>query len=83
MFCNSIMKSSASEKYLGDYMSHSLSESVFITVQRRKGPTMRLINEIKFTIEDIRANNTGGLVTGIDIWIWQLHLISLTTVIVG
>ena len=46
----------------------SLSESVFTTVQRRKGLACRLISEIKVTIEDIRINTVGGLKAGLDIW---------------
>ena len=68
MFCGKIMNISESDKYLGDYLSFSLSESVFKTVQKRKGLSMRLISEIKMTIEDIRSNQMGGLVTGISIW---------------
>ena len=68
IFCNGIMTIKESEKYLGDHLSFSLSESVFITVQKRKGLTMRLISEIKITIEDIRSDQLGGLVTGINIW---------------
>ena len=68
MFCGGIMKLSESDKYLGDYLGCSISESVFTTVQKRKGLTLRLISEIKITIEDIRSNQLGGLVTGINIW---------------
>ena len=69
MFCYERMKLSESEKYLGDYLSYSLSESVFTTLKRRKGLTMRLISEIKVTVEDIRYNHLGGLITGLEIWI--------------
>ena len=66
--CNRPMKIVESEKYLGDQISSSLSESVFLTIQRRQGLVKRLISEIKFTVEDCRSNVTGGLVTGIEIW---------------
>ena len=68
IFCNDKMKLSESEKYLGDHLSFSLPESVFITLQKRKGLVMRLINEIKVTVEDIRSNHLGGLLTGLEIW---------------
>ena len=68
MFCNEEMKIRESEKYLGDYVSYSLSDSVFKTVQRRKGLAKRLTSEIKVTIEDIRCNTVGGLVAGLTIW---------------
>ena len=68
MFCQKQMRLSESEKYLGDYMCTSLSESVFVTVQRRKGLAMRLISELKVTIEDVRINTVGGLTAGLEIW---------------
>ena len=45
-----------------------MSDSVFRTVQQRKGLSKRLISEIKVTIEDIRINTVGGLIAGLDIW---------------
>ena len=51
-FCNEVMRISDSEKYLGDYISSSLSESVFKTIQKRKGLAMRLICEIKVTLKE-------------------------------
>ena len=68
MFCNQVMRVSVCEKYLGDYVSSSLSDSVFRTVQKRKGLSKRLISEIKITIEDMRSKTVGGLIAGIDIW---------------
>ena len=62
------MNSSESEKYLGDYMGSSLSESVFVTIQRRKGLSLRLISEIKLTLEDCRSHVLGGIATGLEIW---------------
>ena len=62
------MRESKSEKYLGYYVCSSLPESVFITVQRRKGLAMRLISEMKVTIEDFRINSVGGLMAGLEIW---------------
>ena len=49
IFCGEIMNISESDKYLGDHLSFSLAESVFTTVQKRKGLFMRLISEIIIT----------------------------------
>ena len=68
MFCNHPMKISASEKYLGDYLGSSLSESVLQTIQRRKGLVLKLISEIKVTVEDCRSSIVGGIKAGFDIW---------------
>ena len=62
------MKVNESERYLGDFLGSSLSESVLKTIQNRKGLTMRLINEIKVTVEDYKANSVGGLTLGLKIW---------------
>ena len=67
-FCGQPVKQLESEKYLGDYFGTSLSESVFITVQKRKGMCERLIREIKVTVEDCRSETVGGLITGLEIW---------------
>ena len=45
-FCNKPMLVKEYDRYLGDWIGSSLSESVFETVKRRKGLTYRLINEI-------------------------------------
>ena len=68
MFCGQKMKLVESERYLGDYIGYSLSESVFITVNKRKGLCKRLISEINVTLKDCRVNVIGGLTTGLDIW---------------
>ena len=68
LFYDRPIKLVESEKYLGDFIGLSLSESVFITVLKRKGMGERLIREIKVTVEDCRNNSVGGLVTGIEIW---------------
>ena len=68
IFCNQPMQTSESEKYLGDYVGSSLSESVFVTVLKRKGLSLKLISEIKLTIEDCRSKVLGGILTGLEIW---------------
>ena len=67
MFCNQEMVINESEKYLGDMICSTLPESVFITVQRRKGLGLKLISEIKLTIEDCRSHIIGGLMSGLEI----------------
>ena len=60
------MRLSESEKYLNDYMSSCFSESVFVTVQRKKCVSLRLISELKLTVEDVRVNAVGGLSAGLE-----------------
>ena len=62
------MKLVESERYLGEEIGVSLSQSVYLTVLKRQGLVKRLISEIKVTVEDFRSNVTGGLVTGLEIW---------------
>ena len=62
------MKIFASERWLGDHFGSSLSESVFLTIQKRKGMIQRLISEIRITINDCRSNTIGGLLVGLEIW---------------
>ena len=68
MFCGQKMTVSESDKYLGDYMSSSLSESIFTTVNKRKGLVKRLISEIKIVVQDIKSESVGSLHVGIEIW---------------
>ena len=68
IFCNNLMRVSESEKYLGDNISSSLSESVLNTIQKRKGLCLKVISEIKLTVEDCRSHVVGGLLAGMDIW---------------
>ena len=66
--CGNLMKMVNSEKYLGDYLSHTLAESVDVTVNKRKGLVIKLIHEIRTVVDDFRANTAGGLITGLEIW---------------
>ena len=68
MFCNKEMLVIESEKYLGDMISSSLQESVFLTIQKRKGLALKLTSEIKYTVEDCRSYIVGGILSGIEIW---------------
>ena len=50
-------------------MKISLGAHVYYqTIKRRKGSVMRLISEIKVTVEDCRSDTIGGLIVGLEIW---------------
>ena len=67
-FCKEPMKIFKSERYLGEFLGSSLSESVFQTIIKRKGIVNRIISEIKVTLEDCRTNTIGGMFVGMEIW---------------
>ena len=67
--CGMKMKQISSVKYLGDFLSErGLSDSVHVTVSKRKGLVTRAIYDIKSVINDCRAHVTGKLKSGIDLW---------------
>ena len=66
--CNKPMNLFESERYLGEILGSSLSQSVFLTIQKRKSIVQRLISEIRVTVEDCRSNSVGGLLVGFEIW---------------
>ena len=69
LLCDQPMKQESSIKYLGDYLCESgLAESVFFTVNKRKGLVNRAVFDIKILRNDCRANLTGGIVSGLSIW---------------
>ena len=56
-------------KILGDILSsEGLSQSVFLTVLRRKPQVINSIFEVNTVIEDCRTNLVGGLTAGLEIW---------------
>ena len=63
-FCNAITNQRESVKYLCDYISSSLPESVFVTIKKRRGLCLKLISEIKVTIEDCRGESTVEIISG-------------------
>ena len=65
---NKPMKQVKVEKYLGDFLSHSLEDSVAETVKRRKGQVVQSIVDIRNIIDDCRSQVVGGIVSGIDMW---------------
>ena len=64
-----VMKEAKEEKYLGDYIScEGLARSTIVTIKKRYEKVKTALREIRAVIEDCRANLTGGLVTGLEIW---------------
>ena len=63
------MKEAKEEKYLGDYISsEGLAKSTIVTIKKRYDKVKTALREIRAVVEDCRANLTGGLVTGLEIW---------------
>ena len=63
-----IMKGTLEEKYLGIWLSGSVSESVVATVSHRLGIASRAIHEIRAVIEDSRADMVGAVELGLTLW---------------
>ena len=55
-------------KYLGDYLTYSLENSVHETVVKRAAVAKRAIYEIRTVIEDTRAEMFGAVNLAFDIW---------------
>ena len=68
IFCGKPMQIFNCERYLGDFLGNSVSESVFLTIQKRQTMVQRLIREIRLTVNDCRSNCVGGLSVGLEIW---------------
>ena len=67
--CGKELNRSEHERYLGDYLSSGgLSDSVKITVDKRKGFVISNIYHIRQIIEDCRANVASGIIVGLEIW---------------
>ena len=62
------MKCSSFERFLGDQLGSSLSESISATISKRMGRATQSIYEIKAVIDDLRANTPGGILSGLMIW---------------
>ena len=62
------MKCSQYEKFLGDQMGNSLSDSVGATIAKRIGRVTQSIYEINAIVNDCRSNVPGGLMSGLAIW---------------
>ena len=68
LFCGKPMQIFEKERYLGEILGNNLSDSVFLTINQRKGLVQRLISEIRVIINDCRSDAIGGLVVGLEIW---------------
>ena len=69
LLCGAEMKQEDNVKYLGDWISgFGLSDSVDVTIKKRKGLVSLSIYEIRAVIEDCRSMVCGGLAAGLDIW---------------
>ena len=66
--CGHDMKEAKALKYLGDFLSYDLEDSIQQTVLKRIGVAKHTINEIRAVIEDSRADKIGALDLGFDIW---------------
>ena len=75
--CGENMKEAKALKYLGEFLSYDLEDSVHQTVIRRIGIAKRTIFEIRAVIEDSRAETLGPIGLAFDIW--ELALIPMIT----
>ena len=55
------MEETNSLKYLGDFISHDLEDSVHQTVLKRAGVVRKTIIDIRTVIEDVRAEKLGAM----------------------
>ena len=63
------MKEVSNEKYLGDYIStNGLGDSVIVTINNRVKKVTTALMEVRAVVDDCRAQVTGGIVTGLEIW---------------
>ena len=62
------MKQVTALKFLSDYLTADLHESVHTTVIRRLGVAKHLIYELRTVIEDTRATKLGAMNVAFDIW---------------
>ena len=66
--CGHDMKEAKALKYLGDYLSFDLEDSIHQTVIKRIGIAKHTINEIRSVIEDVRADKLGAIDLAFNIW---------------
>ena len=66
--CGIPMKEVKAIKFLGDYVSHSLEDSVHQTVSKRIGIARQSIYEIRAVVEDARSKTLGGINVAFTIW---------------
>ena len=68
ILCSEKMHETNALKYLGDYLSFDLEDSVFQTITKRVGIVKQTTLEIRSVIEDSRADNLGPISLAFDIW---------------
>ena len=66
--CGVKMPQAETLKYLGDWISFDLPQSVHQTVLKRLGVAKLAIYEIRSVVEDRRAEVLGGITVGLAIW---------------
>ena len=67
------IKQKLKEKYLGEMISsYGVSDSVKTTIDDRKGRIIASVFELSSIIEDFRMQTAGGLVSGLNIWLFGL-----------
>ena len=76
------MKEDKAIRYLGDFLTFNLEESVHLTVVKRLGVARQILYEIRAVIEDLRAQRLGSLGTAFDIYeqsVLQMILVNSET----
>ena len=68
LLCGQNMKQTKELKYLGDFISPNLADSVHTTVMKRVVVAKQTIVDIRKVIEDTRANRLGAMTSALDIW---------------
>ena len=68
MLGKSRMGMASEEKYLGVWLSCTVSDSIAATVSHRLGLATRAIHEIRTVIEDVRADSIGAVEVGLTLW---------------
>lgn len=68
IFCGEKMKKVKDDKYLGDWISCTVADSVCKTGNKRIGLATRAIYDIKTIIQDCRAQVVGGITVALNLW---------------
>ena len=75
------MQEANEEKYLGIWISGTVSDSVAATVSHRLGIASRSIHEIRTVIEDRMADTVGAVEVGLTLWNQSIMLQAWTSCI--
>ena len=62
------VKEMEKEKWLGDWFTNGLQESVMATIRDRAPKIRRASFEIVNSVKDYRAQRAGGFLTGLILW---------------